>query len=600
MLNQVWVMSEAEKFANIPSLAHTADQGFIEQHVLSIAREYRHNGKLSQAITQCHDAIIMCPVMSSPHILLADIYEIDFADYDQAIVHYKEALRLEPTNTVVRNNYAMMLDEQLNRPEEALYHYQQALELDPALTSQRGGVRVKSYTSLHQGLPKHIADVHNNMGLLLETRKRDFSNALRHYRRAIAVNRRHVQAHTNLGLLLAREPFDMVEEALGHLRTAVLIDPTEPTVHYNLAVMLHERSTEFDEAFSHYVVSLELDVQQADCHYYIARLCHHHYGQIEVARQHYKEALLLDGNHVCARIGLALISEHHDGNYVTAVRLYAEAIALNTLLIEPRYHLARLHLRVGNIHLCLEQLTHLLLLEEPTAELHNHIGVCFARTDRNQALSHLRSALNLEPNNPIVHYNLACLYRSPALEVLGGKTSDDDLRRAVFHFSKALEHSPEDPEVLANLAELHYVMHPHDIDQPEKLYARAITQCPHLARASHGLALMLFAEGRFFEALEKCHAANLTDPSNPYVYRTMSRILRTVIGNGEAAIKYALASLVYEPTHKETYIQLLMCFMESGDYRQSLKWAQRLRHMYPDEPCSALLETLIVNEDLFL
>ena len=84
-------------------------------------------------------------------------------------------MRLDPGNTVLRNNLAMLLDQQLQRPEEALYQYRRALELDPLarrLIPQGGS-------------PQYAAEVHNNLALLYETRMHKVGDALRHYRRAL-------------------------------------------------------------------------------------------------------------------------------------------------------------------------------------------------------------------------------------------------------------------------------------------------------------------------------------------------------------------------------------------------------------------------------
>ena len=244
-------------------------------------------------------------------------------------------------------------------------------------------------------------------------------------------------AHTNLGLLLAREPLNMPREAAMHLRAAAHYAPQQAEVHFNLAVLLHLRLRDPDQAYASYVRSLQLDVCCADTHAYFAQLAMDHFAQHELARLHFREALLIDPNHILARIGLALLLENVDSDYLAAAALYASAIRLNSVLMEPRHHLARVHLRAGQPGRSLDELTYLLLMDEPTASLHTHIAVCFAGEDRGQALQHLLQAEALEPQSAVVHFNLGVILRTPR----DGEatTADADLQRALRHFQRALE-----------------------------------------------------------------------------------------------------------------------------------------------------------------
>ena len=49
--------------------------------------------------------------------------------------------------------------------------------------------------------PSH-AKAHNNLGLLLETVRKDYDGAEKMYRKAIELDPSHAMAHNNLGLLL--------------------------------------------------------------------------------------------------------------------------------------------------------------------------------------------------------------------------------------------------------------------------------------------------------------------------------------------------------------------------------------------------------------
>ena len=55
--------------------------------------------------------------------------------------------------------------------------------------------------------PEH-ADAHCNLGDLLENHKEDYGSAEQHYRRAIAIDPEHADAHCNLGDLLEKRKAD--------------------------------------------------------------------------------------------------------------------------------------------------------------------------------------------------------------------------------------------------------------------------------------------------------------------------------------------------------------------------------------------------------
>ena len=407
----------------------------------------------------------------------------------------------------------------------------------------------------------------------------------------------HVQAHTNLGLLLAREPLNMVNEAAMHLRAAAHYGDSHADTHFNLAVLLHMRLNEPDQACREYVRALELDVTVADYHAYFASLCEDHFRQHDIAWQHFNEALLIDNKHILARIGLAKIQENLHGDYVLAAQLYAEAIALNSMLMEPRYHLARLHLRANQPYRCLDELTYVLLMDEPCAQLHTHIALCFASEDRGQALQHLVQAEQLDPLSPIVHHNLAALYRTPDHR-LRVATSPGDLRRALRHLQIALDMQPDDPDTLWNIAEVLFALQPEDLRPIEKLYARVINLHPTCVRAMHGLALMYLSVGRFGEALELCHVARQTDERRPEPLRTMAKLLYEVFDRPEEALQYAQAAYMLDPTHVET-MAMLIVLLAPDSFRSAVNYAQRLYHLYPEhEVAQGLFFFLLTNADV--
>ncbi|HSR40648.1 MAG TPA: tetratricopeptide repeat protein [Longimicrobiales bacterium] len=96
------------------------------------------------------------------------------------------------------------------------------------------------------------------------------ARAAQAYRRAIALNPGHPEAHLNLGRLL-HEGGDLLE-AESHYRQALAADPSNAMAAYNLGVVLEDRHRE-EEARAFYERAIEHDPGHAEAHFNLARLC---------------------------------------------------------------------------------------------------------------------------------------------------------------------------------------------------------------------------------------------------------------------------------------------------------------------------------------
>jgi len=90
------------------------------------------------------------------------------------------------------------------------------------------------------------------------------------YRRALAVDPGHADAHVNLGRLL-HEAGD-AEAAHGHYRRALEERPRDATAAFNMGVALEDLGRPAD-ALAAYEKAVTLDPQNADAHYNAANLC---------------------------------------------------------------------------------------------------------------------------------------------------------------------------------------------------------------------------------------------------------------------------------------------------------------------------------------
>jgi tetratricopeptide (TPR) repeat protein len=106
-----------------------------------------------------------------------------------------------------------------------------------------------------------------DLGLDLESAASD--DARDAYARAIALDRRHVDARVNLGRLL--QETRRLEEAVTHYRAALEIQPRHATAAFNLGTALEDLGRRAD-AIKAYRQAVEADDEFADAHFNLSRL----------------------------------------------------------------------------------------------------------------------------------------------------------------------------------------------------------------------------------------------------------------------------------------------------------------------------------------
>jgi len=168
-------------------------------------------------------------------LTLMPITWIQVSHWDSSITVFKHAIKVTdkkyPGFSVVHNNLgtALRADEQKN--EEAIYHYKMAIKLNPTL-----------------------AIIHYNLGIALVA-KQKIEEAISHYKMAIKIKPDNALAHNNLGIALFHAK--MTEEAIDYFKEAIRIRPGFYAAHYNLGSALLQNG-EIKEAIDHYREALKL------------------------------------------------------------------------------------------------------------------------------------------------------------------------------------------------------------------------------------------------------------------------------------------------------------------------------------------------------
>ncbi len=228
---------------------------------------------------------------------------------EEAIAHYREALKVNDDYSEAHNNLANALAGQ-GRWDEAVAHYRWSLRVQPdyaeayynlgSLLAKRGKLD-EAILQFRRALAiTDYAEAHNNLGNVLSRCGR-FDEALAEYQRALEINPDFADAHCNLGNTLARR--GQLEQALAHYRQAVELKPDFALAYCDLGSGLR-RAGRPREALPQLEKALELQPDLLDAHFELG-LALSSLGRYDEALGQYRKALQKKPDDVTAHSRLA-------------------------------------------------------------------------------------------------------------------------------------------------------------------------------------------------------------------------------------------------------------------------------------------------------
>jgi len=233
-------------------------------------------------------------------------------DLDNAIFHYKEALRIKPDYAVAFYNLGNVFIKK-GKVDEAIDHYQKALHIKP-----------------------DYVEALNNLGNAFFNKK-DYDKALFYFTQAFKMNPRQIDASNNLAnvLFVQGKP----NEAISQYREIVKTYPEDADAHYNLAYMLSAQGM-LDEAVPHYKESLRINPKYSKAHYNLGNILIKE-GKTKEAFTHFAEAIKFKPDYAPAynKIGLILFQQ---GKFKKAEVFFLKAIQIDPNCSEARKNLGTL------------------------------------------------------------------------------------------------------------------------------------------------------------------------------------------------------------------------------------------------------------------
>ena len=256
LLSRLWTINAARQTAIVLVLLALASAETIATR--------RHLTHWSDTVRLCEHILTLTPNAARVHSQLGLALKSQ-GKLDEAVTHYKDALRINPDYANAHNDLGLVLTRQ-GKLDQAIEHYNTALQLEPDLyhvhcnladtLAQQGKIdqAVNHYTAALQINPD-LPDAHNNLGYILMHHGK-LDEAITHFIEALRIRPNFANAHHNFGYALTRQ--GRLDQAAAHYTEALRIKPNFPEVHNDLAVILVQLG-KLDEALNHYHHALQIN-----------------------------------------------------------------------------------------------------------------------------------------------------------------------------------------------------------------------------------------------------------------------------------------------------------------------------------------------------
>ncbi|AKB51455.1 lipoprotein NlpI [Methanosarcina barkeri str. Wiesmoor] len=395
--------------------------------------------------------------------------------YELAYVFAKTTANLSTgSEKAVAHHNAGTASYFLNLPMEAEEHYKLALQADP----------------------KHV-NTHSNYGLLLsDMGRRD--EAEQQYKLALKLDPKHVNTHYNYGILL----YDMrrLDEAGEQYKLALESEPKHVKTHYNYGNLLSDMGS-LDEAEEQYKLALESEPNDADIHYNYGLLLYN-MESLDEAEEQYKLALESEPNDASTHSNYGILLSDM-GRRDEAEEQYKLALESDPKHVNTHYNYGNLLSDMGRLDEAEEQYKLALESDPKHVKTHYNYGNLLSDMGRlDEAEEQYKLALESDPNDASIHSNYGIL-----LSDMGRHEEAEE------QYKLALETDPNDADIHYNYGNLLKRM--GRLDEVEKQYILALEADPKHVNTHYNYGKLLEQMGRLDEAEKQYKIAIGIDPKMP-------------------------------------------------------------------------------------
>ena len=269
------------------------------------------------------------------------------------------------------------------------------------------------------------------------------TEAVAHYRRALAAQPRHADAAFNLAVALRQ--LGQIDEAIAAYRQALDSKPDYPEAHYNLGNALMAQGA-VDEAIAAYVHALRLkpDHARAAANLGIAYsnlgTLLQDQGKYDDAVAAFGRALRVKPDHAVAHFNLGNVLKRQ-GKLDVAATAYAQALRVQPNWAEAYSNLGNTLAELGRFPEAVAAHREAIAITPALAEVHYNFGDTLQKQGRlDDAANAYRHCIGVDPDHARAHGNLGIVLMNQGR-----------FEEAIAAYSRAIALEPDDSDMYSNL-----------------------------------------------------------------------------------------------------------------------------------------------------
>ncbi len=247
--------------------------------------------------------------------------------------------------------------------------------------------------------------IHNNLGVTL-FREGNEKEAFVHYKKALEINPRYVDARYNLGILLLQQGKD--QEAMPYFIEVLRLKPDKGEAHNNLGIILSKQG-KGQEAVGHFSEAIRINPNYGEAHFNLG-IALIQQGRNGEAIPHLREALRISPKDatIYNSVGVALSGQNQTRE---AIACYTRALQIDPDYADAHYNLGSLFALQGRHQEAFIHYNEVLRINPRDAVAHRELAVILDLQGKpREAIVHLADAVRITPNYGEAHLTLGMMY----------------------------------------------------------------------------------------------------------------------------------------------------------------------------------------------